>query len=255
MDWIRRLTSAAQERPSVTESEVDGGGIEHSTGQVPHALFSPLHYEPGYAYPLLIWLHGQGGDERHLMRIMPLISMRNYVAIAPRGTVALADGRFDWQQTEEHVQAAEQRVLDCLTIAQHKLHVAPRRVFLAGFDTGGTMAFRVAMDHPRRFAGVLSLGGAFPSGDRPFRNLPDVRRLSIFLAAGRDSAEHPPERVCQDLRLFHTAGLSITLRQYPCGHTLSSQMLADVDRWIIEQITRPSDPLPEAEANQPYHAD
>lgn len=234
---------------------MDSAGIEHSTGQVPHTLFAPLHYEPGYAYPLLIWLHGQGGDERQLMRIMPLISMRNYVAIAPRGTAPSADGRCGWQQSEEHVQLAEQRVLDCLLIAQHKLHIAPRRVFLAGFDTGGTMAFRVAMDHPQRFAGVLSLGGAFPSGDRPFRNLPDVRKLGIFLAAGRDSVEFPPEEVCRDLRLFHTAGLSITLRQYPCAHTLSQQMLADVDRWIIEQITRPSEPLSEAETNQSHHAD
>ena len=45
--------------------------------------------------------------------------------------------------------------------------------------------------------------------------------------------------VCNDLRLLHTAGLSITLRLYPCGHELSPQMLADMDRWIIEQITSP----------------
>ena len=26
------------------------------------AVFAPLHYEPNYGYPLLIWLHGAGGD-------------------------------------------------------------------------------------------------------------------------------------------------------------------------------------------------
>ena len=40
-------------------------------------------------------------------------------------------------------------------------------------------------------------------------------------------------------RFGDTAGLSITLRQYPCGHELMPQMLSDVDRWIIEQITAP----------------
>jgi len=250
MDWIRRLSGAAEQQSFSADFDVDGGSLEHATGQVPHTLFAPLHYEPGYAYPLLIWLHGHDADERHLMRVMPMISMRNYVAIAPRGTATLPTGRFGWEQSEEHVVAAEQRVLDCLQIAEHKLHVASHRVFLGGFDSGGTMAFRVAMDHPRRFAGVLSLGGPFPSGDRPFRNLPDARKLSIFLAAGRDSTSHPPERVCDDLRLFHTAGLSVTLRQYPCGHVLMPQMLSDVDRWIIEQITRPSEPTLAAEANQ-----
>jgi len=41
------------------------------------------------------------------------------------------------------------------------------------------------------------------------------------------------------LRLLHSAGMSVTLRVYPGGDELSPQMLADVDRWIIEQITNP----------------
>jgi phospholipase/carboxylesterase len=61
--------------------------------------------------------------------------------------------------------------------------------------------------------------------------------LAVFLAAGRHSTVYNEQRVCDDLRLLHTAGMSITLRLYPCGHELSPQMLADVDRWIIEQIT------------------
>ena len=43
--------------------------------------------------------------------------------------------------------------------------------FLAGFDAGGTMAMRIALSHPSRFAGVLSLCGAFPTGRTPFGNL------------------------------------------------------------------------------------
>jgi len=73
----------------------------------------------------------------------------------------------------------------------------------------------------------------------PFGNLVAARRLGIFLAAGRGSREYTAAQVCDDLRLLHTAGLSITLRQYPCGHELMSQMLSDVDRWIIEQISPP----------------
>ena len=98
------------------------------------------------------------------------------------------------------------------------------------------MAFRVAMNHPDRFAGVLSLCGSFPSGSAPFGNLLEARRLPLFLAVGRDSREYPPEEVCRNLRLFHSAGLSVTLRQYPCGHQLSPQMLIDLNRWMMEQV-------------------
>ena len=118
--------------------------------------------------------------------------------------------------------------------------MAPRRVFLAGFDGGGTMAFRVAMNQPYRFAGVISLCGAFPTGRTPLARLPEARQLAVFLAAGRHSSQYGENQVCNDLRLLHTAGVSITLRLYPCGHEISPQMLADVDRWIIEQITSAS---------------
>jgi len=208
------------------------------------ALFAPLHYETGYAYPLLVWLHGRGADESQLMRIMPQISIRNYVAVAPRGPRLSAKdgsdrGSYGWQQSTDHIQRAEQRIFDAIETAQRRFHVARQRVFLAGFDCGGTMAFRVAMNHPARFASVLSLCGAFPSGSAPFGNLLQARRLPLFLACGRDSREYASAEVCQNLRLFHAAGLSITLRQYPCGHQLAPQMLADVNRWVMEQIAPP----------------
>ena len=51
-----------------------------------HFYFAPLHYEPNYSYPLIVWLHGPHNNELELKQIMPLVSMRNYVAAAPRGT-------------------------------------------------------------------------------------------------------------------------------------------------------------------------
>lgn len=219
----------------------------------PHSFFAPMHYEPGYAYPLLVWLHGCGCDERQLQRIMPLVSMRNYVAVAPRG-IALPEEnlvrrrQFGWLQSDDHIQRAEQRVFECVELASGKFHIAPERVFLAGFDRGGTMAMRIALSHPARFAGVISLCGAFPVGRKPFGNLVAARQLGILLAAGRASRQYNADQVCDDLRLIHAAGLSVTLRQYPCGQELSPQMLADVDRWIIEQIAPSNAPAETCEA-------
>ena len=42
----------------------DARGIETT-------FFVPLHYEPNYAYPLLVWLHGPQDDQGQLKRIMP----------------------------------------------------------------------------------------------------------------------------------------------------------------------------------------
>jgi len=234
--------------------EIESGFFSTSQRDTIHTIFAPLHYEPGYSYPLVVWLHGTGCDERQLLRIMPLVSMRNYVAVAPRGVaVAPREGAvhprgglirppseeavYGWSHDEQDLQQAEQRIFDSIEMTFRRFHIDPRRIFLAGFDTGGTMAFRVAMNHPYKFAGVLSLGGCLPTGGAPLSRLAEARQLAVFLAAGRRSTVYDEQRVCDDLRLLHTAGMSITLRAYPCGQQLSPQLLADVDRWIIEQIT------------------
>ncbi|MCC6123634.1 MAG: hypothetical protein IT426_01595 [Pirellulales bacterium] len=241
---MSRIPLSANKKPAVESAfQLESGLFSVAADDPSYALFGPLHYEPGYAYPLIIWLHGPANDERQLRRIMPLVSMRNYVAVAPRGLCQFGkDGPvgLGWPESGDDFEQAEQRIFDALQKASEKFHVSPRKVFLAGFDRGGTMAFRVALGQPHRFAGALSLGGRFPNGRNPFQNLAAARKLPVFLASGRDSSEYRAEEVCENLRLMHTAGMSITLRQYPCGHELAPQMLADVDRWIIEQITQSS---------------
>ena len=172
---MNRFHRAAENRPPKpaqpgSEYGIESGLFSRPASQTPRALFAPLHYERNYAYPLLVWLHGPGADERQLMRIMPVVSMRNYVAVAPRGLPILQpDGKevWGWSQSPEQIQQAEQQILDCVEDAQRRFHIAPNRLFLAGFDSGGTMAFRLAMSYPRRFAGVLSIGGGFPRGQNP----------------------------------------------------------------------------------------
>ena len=215
--------------------EVESALFSPATEDSPRAMFTPLHYEADYAYPLLIWLHGAGMDESQLSRIMPMVSMRNYVAVAPRG-LSTGDGEIAWPQTAEGICRSEQRVFGAVDAAREKFHVASDRVFLAGMDTGGTMAFRIAMNHPEEFAGVLSICGAFPSEHRPLCRLDRARHLPVFLAVGRDSPQFSPAQACENLKLFHSAGMSVSLRQYPCAHQLTPQMLADVDRWVMEQI-------------------
>jgi phospholipase/carboxylesterase len=200
-----------------------------------YSLFVPMHYEPGYAYPLLIWLHGKSAvGERQLMKIMPIISMRNYAAIAPRGITQ--ENCYFWSETDNGFNTAQTHVFHCLKIASEKCHIAKRRVFLAGFGDGGTMAFRVAMQFPQYFAGVVSLCGAFPQGKTSLGQLNAIRQLPCLMCVGRDSPIFPPSEAAKQMPLFHTAGMAMTVRQYPCRQELSIQMLEDANRWLMERI-------------------
>lgn len=226
------------------EAESAGKGLIASAGdrQAPCSLFMPLHYERNYAYPLLVWLHGPRDSEQQLKRLMPLVSMRNYVAVAPRGVVEHKphDGRatvYSWPDDERSLDEVEQRAFDGIASACGKANIARRRIFVAGFASGGTAALRLALRNPGRFAGVLSLCGQFPLGGSPLARLEEVRRTPLFLAAGQTAAQYAPEIVCQDLRLLHSAGMNVSLRVYPCGDEISPHMLTDMDRWMMELVT------------------
>jgi phospholipase/carboxylesterase len=238
---MNRIQLAPQE-PAATPSPLTfdlkptGGNASHHPSR--HcSLFTPMHYEQKHSYPLLIWLHGPGDDERQLQRVMPLISMRNYAAVGPRGTLPMKNGGFTWGETDQSLLSAEQRVFDCLESATDKFNVASRRIFLAGFESGGTTAFQIGLRHPDRFAGVLSLGGPFPLNRTPLTRLDEARSLPFFIAQGRESETYTVERTCEELRLFHAAGLSVALRQYPCGDELNTQMLTDMNTWMMEIVT------------------
>lgn len=204
-----------------------------------YSLFAPLHYERNYAYPLIVWLHGPRDNERQLRTIMPLVSLQNYVAIGPRATVRGHDDEpgFHWGNSKASIAAAERSVLECVDIARHRFNVDPQRIFLAGYACGGTMAFQIGLRHPERFAGVLSLGGPFPSGSSLLSALPRLRQLPLFIAQGRDSTKYSVERLCADLKLFHVAGLSVSVRQYPVDDDLTTKMLQDMNVWLMEQVT------------------
>lgn len=254
---MNRLQQAIEETDplvfSSTHSRIDQAKTSRvERTEVDYSLFMPMHYEKNYAYPLLVWLHSEEDDERQLERIMPLISMRNYVGVAPRANLRCQHcNGFEWSQDPLDVATAHKSVINCIDLASQRTNINPNKIFLCGYGSGGTMAFRIATRNPEKFAGVLSIGGGFPEGDSPLSNLNRCRKLPLFLAQGRDAIDYPVDQMCRDLRLFHIGGFSVTLRQYPCGDELTSQMLSDMNSWVMEAVTgvRMHDETDESEVN------
>jgi len=186
-------------------------------------LFMPLGHEPGYDYPLLVWLPDTtvNGRPFDLGRVMTRVSLRNHVAVQP----APAAG----EDREEAVWRSIERV--CERVAIHR-----RRIFLAGQGSGGTEAFRIACRHPREFAGVASLGGPFPVGEGLFAQLAEVRRLPMLLCCQRAGVVSRAAATDRMLRLFHAAGAALAMRIYPGRDDLSRAALADLNRWIMDEV-------------------
>jgi phospholipase/carboxylesterase len=235
---MNRLTSLVSANHTVAAASRPTRAIGRIKPQrdLPQCVMSPQHYERNYAYPLLVWLHDAGGDERELKKIMPLVSLRNYVSLAVRGTSANHRG-FEWSETADAILSAEARVDEAVAQARQRFNIHRQRIFIAGAGEGGTMALRLALRRPDRYAGGVSIGGCFPEGHSPLARLSQIRRSRLLVMHCRDSATYPVDKVCDELSLFHAAGMSVTLRQYPCGDELTTQMLHDLDGWLMEQVT------------------
>src|SRR5712691_11099191 len=133
----------------------------------PVRTFLPTGYEPNYAYPLLVFFHGHGGNEDQIIRLAPNLSRRNYIAIALRGPDPLGAGRdgqpgFGWGTDGPCDTPLEEYVLRAIEQTRRVYHVHSERIYLAGFCEGARLAYRLGLTFPEKFGGIVSLNGAMP---------------------------------------------------------------------------------------------
>lgn len=201
------------------------------------SVFVPMHYEKNYAYPLVVWMPSadHGTDEVH--DIMPRISKRNYVAVSPE----IESTESVFAQSKQPMIAAREAVVAAIETAKARFNINPQRIFIAGFGSGATAAFSIALEFPELFAGVLAMNGPLPTDGAPLAQWERSRKLPVFWAHCRQSDQFEQPQLCQQLRLLHIAGFSLTLRQYPGGDCISDGLLADANRWIMESVnTKPT---------------
>jgi phospholipase/carboxylesterase len=204
----------------------------------PCGVFVPENYEPNYAYPLIVWLHESGKSERDIVEVLPMISMRNYLGLALRGTARMngdgADG-FSWSRTRNAGIAFEEQLHESVRKMRREFHIHTERVFLVGAGEGGTMAWDLFLTRPQWFAGVAVLGGRFPWGRRPLRQFRALcGKHALIVADGQHAPSHAQAE--QVGRLLYAAGLDVAVRAPASGRASSRPLLRQVDRWIMRSI-------------------
>jgi phospholipase/carboxylesterase len=207
--------------------------------RLPVRTFLPTGYEPYYAYPLLVFFHGQGSNEEQVIRLAPRLSRRNFICIGLRGWESLgprADGKvgYSWGADGQCDAQLEDYVFQAIEQTRRSYHVHSERIYLAGICEGALPAYRLALTFPKRLAGVISLNGCLPPRGSLFFRLPEIRQLNTFIGHGIANAVVPLSIARDNFRLLYTAGLNVRMHTYPANHRLHPNMLRDVNRWIID---------------------
>jgi predicted esterase len=134
----------------------------------PYRLFVPAVYDGAKPLPLMVALHGMGGDENSMFdqygKELPVDAEKaGFIVVAPkgRGTASMYRG------------SAEQDVLDAMAEVERDYKVDKSRVYLMGHSMGGFGTWSIAMDHPELFAALGPIsGGGDTSGMVKLRDIP-----------------------------------------------------------------------------------
>lgn len=223
-----------------------------------HRLFVPEHFEARYEYPLVVWLHSDHSSEWELDVIMEAMSLRNYMAIAPRAPrVSKRSKRlFRWGKQMADLVVAEEFAIECVDTMIDAMPVHPSRVFLAGVGSGGTIAQWIGLKHPERFAGVVSINGGFPNRCRALSAWKWARHLPVLFMQGENSVACDNDEVAAAMHLAHGAGLNYRFVRFAgaqpaasqvfeeaASEDLDSEMLATANRFMMGIVTETDIPL------------
>lgn len=196
--------------------------------------------------PLLLLLHGVGSHEADLMELAPYVDGRFFI-VSARAPIVLMPGMYAWFHVEldpirplinpEEAEASRLTLLRVIDELIEAYHVDPRGVYLMGFSQGAIMSLSLALTHPEKLAGVVAMSGRILPEVLPKMAPPErMRGLPIFIAHGTSDPILPIQHGREARDRLARLPVALTYREYPMGHAVTPESLADITPWLREQL-------------------
>lgn len=193
----------------------------------PYRIFVPASYDGSKAYPLIVALHGMGGDENSYFdsavygkgAFARQAEQRGYLVACPKGR----------NTASMYLGSAETDVLDVIAEVRRAYRVDPARIYLTGHSMGGYGTWSVAMDHPELFAAIAPVsGGGNPAGMSKIAAIPEL------VVHGDNDKTVPVERSREMVAAAKAKGIEIKYIEIPGGDHLTapSRTFTDVFDWF-----------------------
>jgi predicted esterase len=185
-----------------------------------------LHVPPdlaaGRAAPLVVTLHGAGGDaEAGLALLRALADERGLLLLAPSSRGATWDAvRDGYGPDADLLDEALDRVFATVP-------VDPGRIAVAGFSDGASYALGLGLANGSRFRRVVAFSPGFvPRGPR-------AGRPAVFVSHGDADAVLPVARTSRRIvpALRHD-GYDVTYREFAGPHTVPPEVAREAVDWL-----------------------
>ncbi len=184
--------------------------------------------------PVLLLLHGTGGDESDLLPLGEAL-LPGAPRLSPRGKVLengmprffrrLAEGVFDLDDLRKRTH----ELADFVGAAAEAYGLVGRRMIAVGFSNGANIAASMLLLRPGTLDGALLIRPMVPLVPEP---LPDLGGVSVQINAGQVDPLVPPPQSEALAKLLADAGASVKLLWIAGGHTLTREDLEVGRQWF-----------------------
>jgi phospholipase/carboxylesterase len=184
--------------------------------------------------PVLLLLHGTGGNEEDLLSLGEMISPDSSV-LSVRGNVSengmprffkrLAEGVFD----EEDLIFRTKELNEFLDESASKYHFDRNNVVAVGYSNGANIAGSLIFHYENALKGAIL---HHPMVPRRGIELPDLTNLPVFIGAGKNDPICPPEETEDLEKLLSSAGANVHVKWENMGHQLSRAEVEEAAEWF-----------------------
>ncbi len=214
------LPAAHEPLPPDRPKPPDTGLLELRVPEFPNTAWAyvPAAYDPAVPCGVLVWLHGSGGlkHEELVARWKAHCERHDLILLAPK-----ADDPARWQSAEARL------VLALLAQLGQRYTLDANRIVVAGQETGGALAFRLAWGARDTFRGLVAIDAAWMG---PLPENEPAHRLAVYVL----HAAHAPSAgaVQQMVARLRQNRFPVTVKELgPQPRPLTEDELAELARW------------------------
>ena len=187
------------------------------------SVYVPASYKAGVPTPMLVWLHGAGGQGNISPNISALADEFGIIVLAPDSREWTWDAILGrWGPDVDFLQLAMKQTLS-------RYRIDRERLWLGGFSDGGSYSLSLGISYGDVFRKVFS--GA-PGVMQPIEA---NGKPPIFIAHGRQDQTMPIDITSRKfVPRLKALDYDVTYREYDGRHTLPPEILREVFEWLVK---------------------
>jgi len=188
--------------------------------------------------PVLLMLHGTGGDEEDLLPLGEALAP-GAALLSPRGKVLenglprffrrLSEGTFDVPD----LIARTHELAEFVRTAAVKYGFDPADVFGVGYSNGANIAAGLLLLHPGVLRGAVLFRPMVPLVPE---SPPQLGGTPVFIGAGQQDQIVSRAQTAQLARLLESAGAKVTVHVEPASHPLTDADVAAARSWLAPHL-------------------